>query len=330
MSATTAPIRTVEENQPASPLPIQSYDYVPSVVIPLEKMVENLRILDEIRKKILRPGVDYDTIPGTDKPVLHKPGAERLLQFFGLGHRVECVDQREDWENGFFYYRFRVSIIKQYPGYSITVAECEGSANSKESRYRDRWVTEKKLKELGLSAIGLETRTKTGKYGDYLEYKIENPDPYTLVNTLQKMAIKRALVGATLQATATSGFFTQDLEDMDLPPSTDSKPNAKQGGRSTVKTGNGNSAPANKAKAAVINAMKEMQWSWDQLAEFASDALGRPIRRVLGEVGDAEWSKILAALRDGTVTDQHKDEPAGEGPEASYEGPLPEDDDLPF
>jgi hypothetical protein len=46
-------------------------------------------------------------------------------------------------------------------------------------------------------------------------YRIPNPDVADAVNTVQKMAQKRALVAATLIATSASEFFTQDLEDAD-------------------------------------------------------------------------------------------------------------------
>ena len=39
-------------------------------------------------------------------------------------------------------------------------------------------------------------------------------DPYSLINTMLKMAKKRALVDAVLSATRSSDLFTQDLEDM--------------------------------------------------------------------------------------------------------------------
>lgn len=48
---------------------------------------------------------------------------------------------------------------------------------------------------------------------DTTVYRIPNDDPYTLKNTLQKMAQKRAFVGATLLATNASDSFTQDMED---------------------------------------------------------------------------------------------------------------------
>lgn len=47
-----------------------------------------------------------------------------------------------------------------------------------------------------------------------VEYRIPNPEIGDLINTLEKMADKRAFVAAALKASATSGFFTQDLEDM--------------------------------------------------------------------------------------------------------------------
>jgi hypothetical protein len=46
-------------------------------------------------------------------------------------------------------------------------------------------------------------------------YRIPNPDVADVVNTIQKMAQKRALVAATLIATSASEFFTQDVEDGD-------------------------------------------------------------------------------------------------------------------
>jgi hypothetical protein len=43
-----------------------------------------------------------------------------------------------------------------------------------------------------------------------------NPDIYDQINTIDKMAQKRALIAATLVATNASEFFTQDIEDMQV------------------------------------------------------------------------------------------------------------------
>jgi hypothetical protein len=44
--------------------------------------------------------------------------------------------------------------------------------------------------------------------------KVPNPDVADLVNTIDKVAQKRALIAATLIAVNASEFFTQDVEDM--------------------------------------------------------------------------------------------------------------------
>lgn len=48
------------------------------------------------------------------------------------------------------------------------------------------------------------------------EKKYRNQDPYTLDNTVLKMAKKRALIDATLLVASLSDIFTQDLEDLDI------------------------------------------------------------------------------------------------------------------
>lgn len=45
------------------------------------------------------------------------------------------------------------------------------------------------------------------------EAAFQGQDPYTIVNTILKMAKKRALIDAVLSATRASGLFTQDIED---------------------------------------------------------------------------------------------------------------------
>ena len=47
-------------------------------------------------------------------------------------------------------------------------------------------------------------------------YRVPNPDIASQVNTIQKMAQKRALIASTLLAINASEFFTQDIEDMDF------------------------------------------------------------------------------------------------------------------
>lgn len=217
-------------------------------------------------KELMKDGVDYGAVPGTDKPTLLKPGAEKLTTFFGLTPRFTTIKECEDWtgaQNGgepFFYYWFRCHL---YRGDTL-VAEADGSCNSRESKYRWRWVSEEdippgwdkdKLKvrkgtvtEFMFAIDKAETGGKYGKPAEYWQqfddamkagtaravtrktrsgkelpakeidvilYRVPNEDIFSQVNTIQKMAEKRALVAATLLAVNASEFFTQDVEDLD-------------------------------------------------------------------------------------------------------------------
>lgn len=217
-------------------------------------------------KTLMKDGIDYGTIPGTGKPTLYKPGAERLCTFFGLAPTFSIIEKEEDWDGlnhggePFFYYWFRCHIHRD----SRQLSEADGSCNSRESKYRWRWVNESDLppgvdkamlakrggtiSEFDFAVDKAETGGKYGKPAEYWQafkdaiangtaretvkdtkggkqykaweidsalYRVPNDDIASQVNTIQKMAQKRALVAAVLIAANASEFFTQDLEDLD-------------------------------------------------------------------------------------------------------------------
>jgi hypothetical protein len=143
----------------------------------------------------------------------------------------ELLGSVEDFEQGFFAYKIRCKLLVKATG--ATAAEAIGSCNSRENRYRWR-DARRRCPECGVEAItkgrpefggGWLCWKKTGGCGakyrdgdDAIEGqtvgKVENDDPYTLANTILKMAQKRAHIGATLNATGASRIFTQDIEDM--------------------------------------------------------------------------------------------------------------------
>lgn len=118
---------------------------------------------------------DYGVIPGTPKPTLLKPGAEKIIMLLGLRSEFDIVDSTRDFDKGFFQYQVK---CKLYRG-DMLVTEGLGSCNNRERKYIKM-------------------------------------DPYTMDNTVLKMAKKRALVDAALLVGSLSDIFTQDLEDMDL------------------------------------------------------------------------------------------------------------------
>lgn len=155
---------------------VKQDDVVPAFAITIEEAQNRLNQLQTFVKSQMQKGEDYGEIPGIPKPSLFKPGAEKLLNIYGFGFEVEQTNKIEDWEKGFFHYQYKARIINKRN--NTVISECEGSANSKERKFATQHA-------------------------------------FSIVNTLQKMSQKRALVGATLAATRTSGLFTQDVEDMD-------------------------------------------------------------------------------------------------------------------
>lgn len=219
--------------------------------------------LKNLTQEILVEGIDYGTIPGTDKPCLYKAGSEKLCSTFGLDPRFEILDKIENFsdEAGLFHYTILCKLI--HIGTGAEIATGIGSCNSKENRYRWRWVSEedipayldkKTLKKRDSSIsepqFAVDKAETTGKYGKPMEYwqqfrdaianhtaypstrptkngtemavwnipsvswRIPNDEVFTLANTINKMACKRALVAATLIGTNCSEFYTQDLDDM--------------------------------------------------------------------------------------------------------------------
>jgi len=214
-------------------------------VISIEQAIARHRLLSEYVKQVMREHHDYGAIPGTSgKPSLLKPGAEKLTTLFGLTKRLFIVEKTEDWigqwdGEPFFYYLYRCAL---YRG-ELLIAEADGSCNSRESKYRWR-EAQRKCPHCGVAAIikgkaefggGWICFQKKGGCGTkYAEEeatimsqqvgRIANPDVADQVNTIQKMAAKRALVAATLLAVGASEFFTQDIEDFSDHPSPPATP----------------------------------------------------------------------------------------------------------
>lgn len=197
-----------------------------------DEMRHRVRLLDQFYRDVMQPGTDYDVIPGTPKPSLFQPGAQLLDAIFGLVPKFEEIDGTiRDYDKGFFAYEIRCALVNKATG--EIAAEGIGSCNSMEGRYRWR-DAKRQCPECGLETI---IRGKAEYGGGWLCFKkaggcgakfpdgaseierqpqgkVENDDPYTLANTMLKMAQKRAHVAATLNATGASRIFTQDVEDM--------------------------------------------------------------------------------------------------------------------
>lgn len=159
--------------------------------------------MQAIVQKTLKQGHDFGEVPGTSKPTLLKPGGEKICMLFGLNPEYEFLQTTEDYDKEFFSYNIRCTLFRN----GQPVAQGVGSCNSKEKKYR--FINVDTIPENYMGA----SESFTDKYGR-TKYKINNPDICSLVNTILKMAKKRAFIDAVLQVASLSEVFTQDLEDM--------------------------------------------------------------------------------------------------------------------
>ncbi|MBM3934744.1 MAG: hypothetical protein FJ319_10665 [SAR202 cluster bacterium] len=184
----------------------------------------------QLVRSTLIENYDYGTIPGTPRPTLYKPGAEKIIQLLGFADTYEIVDKTEDWDRPLFAYTVRCTLRSMETG--ELVSQGIGECNSFESRYRYR-NAKRVCPECGKEAIikgkaeygggwlcfkkndGCGALFKDGNSAieDQAVGRVNNDDICDQVNTLLKMAKKRAMVDAALIAGRLSDLFTQDIED---------------------------------------------------------------------------------------------------------------------
>ncbi len=113
----------------------------------------------------------------------------------------------------------RQKLIKKGGGISEPdFAINKGETSGKYGKPAEYWQRFRDAIKSG-SARQVEKTTSAGKKMMAWEisstvYRVPNPDVADVVNTIQKMAQKRALVAATLIGVNASEYFTQDIEDM--------------------------------------------------------------------------------------------------------------------
>jgi len=178
---------------------------VPEFAISLNEAKERIRMLQEFVSEMMIEGIDYGKIPKCDKPSLFKSGAEKLTDIFGFSKQLEIINRIEDWKEEFFHYEIKIILISKRTG--LVEAEGIGCCNNRERKYI-------------------------------------NQHSFSVINTVLKMAKKRALVDAVLSATRSSGLFSQDLEDLEVTDYQASKVNNSSSNTNELEVKNQNASSA--------------------------------------------------------------------------------------
>jgi hypothetical protein len=199
-------------------------------VMPVSNIAASLALVHQVYKEVMKKDIHYGVIPGTQKPTLYKPGAQTLCLVFRLYPDYDITEINLDMEHK----EYRVRCTLREIGTDLFVSTGYGSATTKESRYRWRNVAVdtgkpvpheywnlKKAGKLQQAQDILGGKDFTIKKNDAAQWtihskgdRVENTDIADVYNTVLKIACKRSYVEATLNATAASDMFDQDIEDL--------------------------------------------------------------------------------------------------------------------
>jgi len=158
-------------------------------MMPVSVIEDAVNRVEEIKNRIMKPGSDYDTIPGCgSKPVLLQPGMEKLAAVFNLAMHYTITDQQiEPHREWTFEFKTKEGIeSRKTTGYFRFQVQCE--------------LICKSTGQVWASALGECTSRERGR-------------ETAPSNTVLKIAEKRAFATAIKGATFSSHLFTIDIED---------------------------------------------------------------------------------------------------------------------
>lgn len=168
-----------------------------------------VNLVQEVMKAVMKEGTHYGTIPNTPKPSLWKPGAEVLAATFriAVSYRIEDLSTLD-------VVRYRITATGTHQTTRIVMGDGMGECSSGEEKYK--WRKSLNKREFDATPEN-HRRTKFG-YDKYKKQEYEilqvRTEPVDHANTILKMACKRAQIAMTLNVTAASDIFTQDIEDL--------------------------------------------------------------------------------------------------------------------
>lgn len=194
----------------------------------VEDVIAQVQKIQAVMERVMKEGEHYGVIPGTQKPTLLKPGAEKLLLTFRFDPQYEST---ETYDGKHLTIKSRCTLYHITSGQRL--GSGEGSCSTKESKYAYRQGMRlcpkcgkdaiiKGKKEYGGGWLCFNKKGGCGekwKDGDTAiegqsTARVANDDLADQYNTVLKMANKRSLVAVVLNVTAASDIFTQDMEDM--------------------------------------------------------------------------------------------------------------------
>ena len=153
--------------------------------VAIETISHNISQAEKLVSGVLVKGIDYGTIPGVQGAGLWDPGSSKIINAFNSYPDYKVLHHVE--EDSLISYTIQALLVNRES--QRVVGSGVGAASTKEVKYKYRWVPDPR--NYGYTEEQIRTlKSKDGRY------RITNPEYGELVNTMVKMACKRAEVDA--------------------------------------------------------------------------------------------------------------------------------------
>ncbi len=181
------------------------------------ELLQQGQLIHDVLTKVMvgptpdRPqGIHYGIVPGTEKPTLLQPGAEKICALFRLAPKARVEDLSEPDHN---YYRFRVHVSLHTIRDGLFVGEAIGSASSLEEKHQwRRAICQQEWDETPSDERRKKYREAKNEAGFETVLQVRRPAA-DLENTVLKIAYKRALISVTRGSTAASDLLDVDMDE---------------------------------------------------------------------------------------------------------------------
>ena len=186
---------------------VATIEYSGEVMSPAT-LTARMGAIQQVMGANMKKGIDYGKIPGTPKPTLFKPGAEKLCTMFRIAPDYEAEDlSTHDCV------RIRVKCVGKSQLTKEVLGAGVGECSTEETKYKWRKpVCSQEFDETPEDRR--RSKWLTGKGGKAYRATQVRTEPADLANTVLKMAAKRAHIAMVLNVTGATAIFTQDVEDM--------------------------------------------------------------------------------------------------------------------
>ncbi|WLR44519.1 hypothetical protein LC087_19320 (plasmid) [Bacillus carboniphilus] len=131
---------------------------------------------------------DFGVIPGTGKPTLLKPGAEKIHMLFGVTSEYEVTEKIQDYDKGFFAFTIRCMIYKD--GNKIT--EGVGHCNTKERKYikQDAYTLANTCLKMAKKRAQIDATLTLASLSEIFTQDIEDIKEFTQTENIETMTLK--------------------------------------------------------------------------------------------------------------------------------------------